>query len=318
MKELSDFPKSLARRASRTAFVGFVLFNGLYILILYLASLVSGSVEEIRRLWPWGLAVGSLFAVQIGLFSYTRQVLQKRKTGAGSLLAVSGGGSLGSMVACCAHLLPLFLPFLGISLISGLLIQLQMPMIIAALFINSFGILSQLRLMKEHGVLPQESRLAHITGARWNNLRLFVAALAVPSLVIVLTFPFPEESYAGTVTNPVVMDNTDAKLWAEGYDSSNGVAVSVTPIPKEAENRLGFHISFETHTVDLNFHVDQIVELSLNGTPTMIPAKWIGPPPGGHHVAGELWFEDVPADINDIQLTLAGVAGKDRRFQWNK
>ncbi len=171
-------------RSVHSGFLSFVIFNAIYISILFAASRVTGSLENLIRLWPWGLVVGSLFGVQIGLYAYVRQVITRRKTGFGKIMAVSGTGSIGSMVACCTHLLALFIPFLGVSFLAGFLAQIQESLIYLAIFINLFAIITQLIMMKNHGIYPLEGGLSRIKVNSLKTIRIIILAAAVPVLVL--------------------------------------------------------------------------------------------------------------------------------------
>ena len=304
-------------RSIRSGFLGFIIFNSIYISILILASRVSGSLENLVRLWPWGLVVGSLFGVQIGLYAYVRQVITSRKTGFGKIMAVSGTGSIGSMVACCTHLLALFIPFLGVSFLMGFLAQIQESLIYLAIFINLFAIVTQLIMMKNHGIYPSEGGLAKTGVDKLKTIRIFVLAAAVPVLVLSFSSSLDSLPHNRHTSTQTVFKAGDFGPWSEISDTRNGVTVSIKPLLEEADVRLGFIVTLETNTVDLNFDVEHIATLTIDKSVTVTPRYWEGPGPGGHHVSGTLWFPGIPVAPESLQLNLDGIAGLDRVFEWN-
>ncbi len=297
--------------------LGFLFFNATYITILLLASRVTKSLEDLLRLWPWGLVIGSLFSVQIGLFSHVRQVITSRNVGFGRFIAVSGTGSVGSMVACCSHLLTLFFPLLGVSLLSGFLAEIQESLIYLAIFINLFAIVSQLIIMRNHGVYSPDGRLAKTSVDHLKKIRIIIVIAMIPVMALALfsTLKTDQFSFHKTV-KPSLTETGDSGSWGELSNSRNNVTISSKPILHEFESRLGFSISLQTHTVDLAFRMTEIAELTINGSTVVQPVSWEGPEPGGHHISGELWFSGVSIEPESIRLELKDIADVDWVFEW--
>lgn len=73
-------------------------------------------------------------------------------------------------------------------------------------------------------------------------------------------------------------------------DSQNLVTVEVTPLSLRTGQPPKFEISFNTHSVELDFSVENLtVLIDSKGTRLERP-QWDGSPPGGHHRSGTLTF----------------------------
>ena len=105
--------------------------------IFYLAITVAGgSVEhaiwQIKEYWYLLIPLIAGFGIQTYLYSTLKMRLKSQKS-----LAVSGGISAGSMVACCSHHVTDLIPFLGITALSTSLTR-YIPLFLL------FGVLSNL------------------------------------------------------------------------------------------------------------------------------------------------------------------------------
>lgn len=109
-----------------------------------------------------------------------------------------------------------------------------------------------------------------------------------------------------------------APVYETQEQAGGEVTVSVTPVTLEPKQKPQFQISFETHSVDLDFDVSEIALLVDDQGNTYGLATWNGSPPGGHHRQGTLTFENpLPVIVESVVLSLNTVAGvPDRSFQW--
>lgn len=99
-------------------------------------------------------------------------------------------------------------------------------------------------------------------------------------------------------------------------NSSGNVTVSVTPLSLKAGLPPSFDVSFETHSVELDFDVESVATFS-DGTGAAFTARWEGTPPGGHHRSGTLRFVPDLQTTDTLALTFTGVAGiPERTFSW--
>ncbi len=98
--------------------------------------------------------------------------------------------------------------------------------------------------------------------------------------------------------------------------SAAGVTVKITPRTL-AGAIWDFEVVFDTHSQDLMDDPEKSAVLVADGGAPQAPAKWQGPPPGGHHRSGTLQFKavsPVPAAI-ELRITRPGES-KPRSFKW--
>lgn len=119
--------------------------------------------------------------------------------------------------------------------------------------------------------------------------------------------------------NPSAAADETAPQSVEG----GGVTVEVTPLTlSDAEAAtLDFAISLDTHTVELDYDLAQLVTLTDNLGNEYTPATWTPEGSDGHHVGGVLSFADratiVQSGVTELTLNVAGVAEvAERLFVW--
>ncbi len=99
-------------------------------------------------------------------------------------------------------------------------------------------------------------------------------------------------------------------------DSGGDVTVSVTPVELSLGFPASFDLTFETHSVDLDFDVEGVATLT-DGKNTPFTGHWDGSPPGGHHRSGTLRFTPELDKSKTLTLTLRDIAGiAERTFTW--
>lgn len=116
----------------------------LALLTLYfiIVSLVSGwnfAQEQFRQFWYYLVALAAGFGVQVGLYTYLRNIA-RNQVGHG-IVAGSGITSGTAMTSCCLHYLANFLPILGISGLVALVSQYQIELFWLGLIFNLAGII---------------------------------------------------------------------------------------------------------------------------------------------------------------------------------
>ncbi|TDA68757.1 MAG: hypothetical protein D9V47_08220 [Clostridia bacterium] len=100
-------------------------------------------------------AIAAGFGLQLGLFSYVRQLRQVVRTRAAGAVAASGTGtSTVSMVACCLHHLADILPVIGASGAAIFLEQYRYPVMGMGIAVNILGIGLMVRLIAQNGLWP--------------------------------------------------------------------------------------------------------------------------------------------------------------------
>lgn len=138
-------------------------------------------------MWYWILALASGFGIQVGLYTYIKQSIQKKMGQSTKMeVAATGGVSTISMVACCAHHLVELLPILGLSGVNVFLIKYQISFILVGVCSSLIGILSMLRMIQKHKLYSKESYFSHLFQYDTNKIRYAVTIISV--ILIALSF----------------------------------------------------------------------------------------------------------------------------------
>ncbi len=115
---------------------GVALLLALYLSIL---AAVQSLDHPLDTLWEFRYYMVPLllgFGIQVGLYHHIRGM---RTAGAGGV-AASGGLSMTSMAACCAHHITDVAPLLGVSAAAVFLAQYQRPLLLVGIGSNLLGI----------------------------------------------------------------------------------------------------------------------------------------------------------------------------------
>src|SRR3989338_7205291 len=115
--------------------VGMFLF---YFLLLFFANDFQHAVQQTLENLPFIVALVIGFGVQVTLFFHVR--LFSRQLAKSKEVMASGGMSMGSMAACCAHHLTDLGIILGISGLLALLTKFQTALFVLAIASNLYGI----------------------------------------------------------------------------------------------------------------------------------------------------------------------------------
>ena len=120
-----------------------------------------------------------------------------------------------------------------------------------------------------------------------------------------------------TKSIPVSTQAQQNKSASQEIEGGN-VTVIVAPKNLKVGEKPEFEVLFETHSVDLNFDVSQISNLSDDKGNILTIPNWEGSPPGGHHRKGTLTFNSPLSETEYAELVILDVAGvKERRFKWS-
>ena len=97
-------------------------------------------------------------------------------------MAASGGLSVCSMLACCAHHAADILPLLGLTGVAVFLATYQVPFIIIGIFSNIVGITIMLETIQRHNLCPV------VATWRWNISRVKKVTMVAGGFVTVTAF----------------------------------------------------------------------------------------------------------------------------------
>lgn len=137
--------------------IGVAAGGGLFAFYLTVVTLGSGWDQALRQLRddaPLLLPLFPLFGAQLGLYAHLRALVRERAAMAAAATGASGGMSGAAVVACCAHLLPMFLPVVGISAFATALAALRTPLLALALLSNLGGLAVVLRALRHMRAMP--------------------------------------------------------------------------------------------------------------------------------------------------------------------
>jgi hypothetical protein len=160
-----------------------------YFLILTIANSFSHSIEQFKMIWYWITLLVLGFSIQVGLYMYIRGITKLRKDSgvATSSVAVAGGVSTTSMVACCAHHVTDVLPILGISAAVVFLNQFQNLFIIAGVLSNLIGINVMLRIIQKHDLYQKDQSIfSFIMKLNMNKSLYFVGSFSIVTFLFTL------------------------------------------------------------------------------------------------------------------------------------
>lgn len=118
--------------------LAFGLLLGLYFAVLTAVSGAAFARSQFAQYWPFVLALGAGFGVQVALFAALRGRHAPRD--AGAVMAASGTTSTAAMVSCCAHYLASLAPVLGATGLVAFAARHQVDIFWAGIVLNAAGI----------------------------------------------------------------------------------------------------------------------------------------------------------------------------------
>jgi hypothetical protein len=151
--------KAAGRKGLRWGVAAALSLVLLYGVTLTLLNGAAYAWETFLALWYWMTPLVAGFALQVGLFGYSRSLAHAGVSPHASGVVASGGTSAVSMVACCAHHLTDVLPLVGLAGLTLFLSTYQSLFLLAGLLSNIVGIAFLLGEMQKHRLYAQGGRL---------------------------------------------------------------------------------------------------------------------------------------------------------------
>ena len=162
VSEVGGFPTPLANGKAESPYsqanrrgwrwglgAGFAL-SGMYAITLSLLNGPAFAWDTFSALWYLMTPLVAGFALQMGLFAYSRHLARAGVSPHSSSVVATGGTSAVSMVACCAHHLADVLPFAGVAGASLFLARYQNLFLMLGLASNAVAITYLLGTMGRH------------------------------------------------------------------------------------------------------------------------------------------------------------------------
>lgn len=94
------------------------------------------------------------------------------------------------------------------------------------------------------------------------------------------------------------------------------VTIEVTPKKIGTGEKNIFEISFNTHSVNLDFNFTKIIVLEDNLGNKYQAMEWTGSN-SGHHLNGDIIFPKINEQAKSINLIIKEIEGMEKTFSWN-
>lgn len=147
------------------------------------------------------------------------------------------------------------------------------------------------------------------------NKSITIATLAVAFIAGFLIFYRPLQDQTIQPGNQSSQPQGSSQ-WETKSDEQASVNVSVTPIDLRADSsEWKFDVVMDTHSVELDQDMTQIVLLTGDDDKEYRPIRWDGPT-GGHHREGVLIFDPIVPYPQHLTLKIRGIGEVDRNFSW--
>ncbi len=261
----------------------------IYFSLLFFIGGWSHAVSQTLLNLPFIVLLVIGFGIQVTLFFHVRQLTD---VSTNKEVVASGGMSMGSMAACCAHHLVDFGILLGISGLLAFIAKFQTGFFVLAIASNAYGIAVMLSMIKKRGLYGHWTFLKQVANA-WPAEQGKNAVLVLAVFLVPLSF-----------LAPLLVVSASPSL-GEKSISVNGVDVKVTPVLENEVLKLS--ISLDTHSGDLGADLEKdafVTDLNEN----KYYGKWSGSPVGGHHRSGSLTFQSFSGSLSSFYVeSLNGV-----------
>ena len=129
-------------RNKKPIFLGILAGVSLFLFYMSVITFFQGfefAILNFKSVWYWIIPLVVGFGTQIGLYNSIKHTAQMTGT-----VAVSGGISGGSMIACCSHFLLNIIPLIGFSGLALFLVKYQTAFFATGIISNVFGIVLML------------------------------------------------------------------------------------------------------------------------------------------------------------------------------
>jgi len=183
-----------------------IILLGIYIIILTIANSFSHAIDQFIELWYWMVPLLIGFGLQIGLFVYSREALKKKKECSKTInvnndnisppvnqkvttasVTATGGMSVTSMAACCAHHVVDVLPVLGFSAAAIFLVQYQVLFLVIGIVSNLIGINIMAHTITKHKLYYDDSIIFRRLES-FDMKKVLYGNYAVSSIIVLTVF----------------------------------------------------------------------------------------------------------------------------------
>ena len=147
-----------------------------------------------------------------------------------------------------------------------------------------------------------------------NSKVFFIILLVLAGTIVFGLTTKPKQKLAATTSAKAELSDQSSTL-ASQTKTMGAVEIEVTPASIVSGKGIVFELSLDTHSVELNYDYTQIAVLTDDRGNSYQPTQWTGGS-SGHHLQGELIFEPLSENPNQLTLTLEGIDNKSEAFTW--
>jgi methanethiol S-methyltransferase len=231
-----------------------------YLLILTIGNSFSHAIQEIIKWWPF-LTIQLLgLGLQTSMYLHVRDY---NKTGVGntkSSIAVSGGVSSSTMVACCLHHATDILPIIGFSAVPLFLSTYQFLFMSIGVLSNIIGVIIMLYYIQIDNTILGEKFSQVLVRFDLVKVRNITLVASIIIIAIISAYSIKLEPFSMAKRELIVVS-----------DTRDGVTFSFQQIEDSAE--LAFLTNIDTHSKDLNFNLVDVVSLTYENQ-VILPDRW--------------------------------------------
>lgn len=150
-----------------------------------------------------------------------------------------------------------------------------------------------------------------------NARTLFLAGMAA-ALVFGIWLILPQNDTEPPNEKLVIQNGNLPRQFAPKEHAGGNVTVLVTPKSLTPTQPVIFELTFDTHSIELDFDIARASTLVDDSDATFGEPAWEGSPPGGHHRKGTLTFpKPLDPTAKSVTLTLRDIADiASRTFSW--
>ena len=146
-----------------------------------------------------------------------------------------------------------------------------------------------------------------------NKLVLLFAIILGLGIISFVILKFPNQTKIGK--SQVEQKNNSSIWYKPRTDEKGEVVVEAVPTKLSTKENSEFIVKFTTHSVDLNYDLENIAILTDDKGNQYKSISWTGGK-GGHHIEGTLTFSKLSQDASAVTLTIPGIDNQDRIFEW--
>jgi len=282
-----------------------IILLGIYFTILSLVSGWNFAQDQFNSYWYFILSLSAGFGIQIGLYSYLKNLIRNSDNG-GRVLGVTGTTSTVAMISCCSHYLVNILPILGIAGVITVLAQYQIELFWIGLFFNLAGIIY---------LSSKILSIKRVQQAKKNikkNLHIIIGILGVIVIAVLIKTNQPDNKNNDLINK--IGEEMDSSLDIQ-VSKEGPVTITVRPI---SLSDVSFEIILNTHSVEITEDLTALSVLINEKGAEYKPTVWNGDPVGGHHRSGILHFGKIIPSPQTATLIIRRVGGiAERRFEWS-